>query len=201
MKWFKNILIYTGLLVLVLLLISFFLPRKVSVERTLEIEAPTSVVFGMIDDVRKWQEWLAWHDQDPELFVRYRSRVTGRRAGFFWHSNRSELGSGRLMIMVREPYGRIEADAIFENRGEATYTFELEGIGPDTRITLRFSSEFEDNPLHRYVGLRMEKLIAVELEKSLENLKSVSENHWRELRGISMQDHAPYRSSSSHSSR
>jgi hypothetical protein len=47
-------------LIILLVIISFFLPGKVHVERTAVIRAEPAVIYGQVADLKNWPKWAPW---------------------------------------------------------------------------------------------------------------------------------------------
>ena len=58
MQVLKKILV--GLAVLVLVIVSLFLPSNVSVARSTSIAAPPDTVFPYVNSLKKFNEWSPW---------------------------------------------------------------------------------------------------------------------------------------------
>ncbi len=63
------------------------------VERSLFIKSPTPVVFNYIADLRNWEQWGAWSEDDQGVIYNYPSNTSGIGSYFSW---KSERGSGKI---------------------------------------------------------------------------------------------------------
>ena len=71
-------------------------PAQYRVERSIEIEAPTTVVFAQISDLKKWAAWSPWEKKDPEMKMSFSETTSGVGAFSAWES-KSE-GKGKQTI-------------------------------------------------------------------------------------------------------
>ena len=165
-----------GIFVL-LLFISFLLPSTMEVERTQRIEAPTSVVFQQIYDLRNWEHWAPWRKMDPTMQVTYSNPPTGNGAFFVWDSDRKRVGSGKLTLVETVPQRRIIASFDYEKWKGGDMVFVLESVGEnETDLTWSATNEIGMNPFTKYYVLLSFKSEAKRMfSKGLKDLKTYCE--------------------------
>src|SRR4051812_29797074 len=95
-KTFLKILGGLAVLVLLLVLVAFFLPRQYRVERIATIKAKPEAVHAQIADLRAWKSWGAWQERDPGMQITYSEKTTGVGAWSSWISK--EEGTGKMTI-------------------------------------------------------------------------------------------------------
>jgi hypothetical protein len=61
----KKILRYLFIAVAIFLSVGLLLPGKSHVERQITIVAPTTAVFGQVNELKNWVNWSPWHQLDP----------------------------------------------------------------------------------------------------------------------------------------
>ena len=64
MKTLKKIGIGLLAFILVLVIVSFFLPSKSHVERSIVINANDSVIFGKVNNLKNFVTWIPWTKKD-----------------------------------------------------------------------------------------------------------------------------------------
>src|SRR6185503_12182168 len=85
MKILKKILIAVGLLLLVLIIVSQFLPSTYHVERSVVIAAKAEAIHPWVNNLKKWPEWSAWTAaKDPTLVYQYEGPEEGVGAISKW---------------------------------------------------------------------------------------------------------------------
>lgn len=65
--------------VLLILVITFFLPSKVHVERTALIKSSPETAYQLINNLEEWNQWSPWHRLDPNMKITYSPSKAGKR--------------------------------------------------------------------------------------------------------------------------
>jgi effector-binding domain-containing protein len=174
MKALKKILLGVLAFVLVIVIFSLFLSRKVYVERSLIIKAPKEVVFAQINTIKNWEKWSPWHRLDPKMQLTYFGPESGAGAGYSWKSDQKNVGNGKLTISAS---GGDSILNLMEFGGQspalAGYRFAKQDSG--VKVTWYLQSDMGMNPIGKIFGLFMDKMIGPDFEKGLHNLDSVSQ--------------------------
>jgi effector-binding domain-containing protein len=184
MKKLKNFLIGLLIVALALLIVAFFLPRQVHVERSGTIEAPPKVVFNQVNNLHTWEKWAVWNQIDPEMKVEFENTGVGEGAAYTWESEDSNVGSGRLTITASEPYDSIATEMDFMEKGTSSGYFLFEEVEKGTKVTWGFDTDLGNNPAARWMGLMFDSMLGKDFEKGIENLGVVSETIVQEGRPI-----------------
>ncbi len=179
MKFIKNLLKTIGIAILALLIISFFLPSKTHVERTATIKATPEVVFGLIDDLHKWEMWSPWHKIDPNMKLEYINSGIGKGAAYKWRSDNKNVGNGELSITNTIDNKEINTQMKFGNMGTSIGKFTLEPTSEGTKVNWSMESDvatmpFFMRPMAKYFGLFMNKMVGPDFEKGLKSLDSIA---------------------------
>jgi uncharacterized protein YndB with AHSA1/START domain len=171
MKLLKKIVLGFVILVAVLLGIGFLLPAKYKVERSVVIQAPVEVVFDQVNDLKKNEAWSPW--KDPTMKITYSENTVGKGAVSSWESK--DMGNGSQTIEASVPNQSITTYLDFKEMGHANahWTFVQEGEG--VKVTQAMTGDQGMNPVKRYFGLMMDKMIGSHFETGLASLKRVSE--------------------------
>lgn len=163
--------------VLLVILVSFFLPTKTHVERSAEIHAPAPVVFAQLADFENWNSWEPWSKSDSTLEIEY---PTGNTQGVgskrVWHSQNPDVGDGSLEITHVVPNDSI---CIMLHQGEShdQLFFKLREVNGITKVVWGIDAGTEDPPvIGRYFGLMLEDLLGPRYEQGLADLKRICES-------------------------
>ena len=175
MKVLKRLGLFLIGLVCALVVISLFLPSKVHVERTLTINAPPEKVFEQVNTVQNWERWSPWHKLDPNMKLAYAGPPSGVGAKYSWESKQRNVGNGSLTIIESVPHTSVQTAMDFQGQGQATATFRLEKIQGGTQVTWSMESDMGKNPIGKFFGLMMDRMVGSDFEKGLYNLKSLCE--------------------------
>lgn len=180
MKTLLKILAVLVLLAILLSVISLFLPSHVEVKRQVQINAPNRIVFNQVNDLHNWQAWSVWNQMDPNMHIEYQQSGIGEGAGYSWKSTKREVGTGSLKIIKAAPYDSIRIQLNFGEFDTAYSSFFFTQVADQTMVDWIFHSELGMNPLKRWFGLLlMDKMLGPDLQKSLESLKTVSEEYYK----------------------
>ncbi|MBN2610451.1 MAG: SRPBCC family protein [Bacteroidales bacterium] len=174
MKAFKNVLIGLIILLAAIILIGFFLPSKIHLERSLTIKAPKEVLFNQVNNLRCWEDWSPWHKIDTAMKITYKDPFTGTGASFSWTSNNKKIGQGKITILYSKPYDSIVAEMDFMKQGTAQGYHLFQDTDSGTLVTWGFGTDMGKNPFRKYFGLMMDKYVGNDFETGLKNLDSIA---------------------------
>jgi hypothetical protein len=175
MRIVKRILAAIAVIVVALVVVAFLLPRNVTVSRSIEIAAPPSVIYPLISDLRRADEWSPWLELDPDVEITFTGPADGVGQTMNWQSENPDVGSGSQSITMLEPDSKVETALDFGDQGTATASLDLEPEGAATKVTWGFATDLGFNPVARYFGLMFDKWIGADYEKGLAKLKTVAE--------------------------
>lgn len=178
MKIVKNIVIGLALLIAMLALVGFLLPREYQVERSTSIAAPAEVVFDQVNDLKKNEAWTPW--KDPEMTLTYTPNTAGQGASSSWQSKK--MGNGSQTIEESTPFTSIKTHLDFGPQGTAKVLWSFAQEGEATRVTQAMTGDQGNNPFKRWVGLGMDALIGKYFDQGLASLKQVSETRAAEAK-------------------
>lgn len=166
----KRILGALAVIVTVLVGAAYFLPRDVHVTRSIVIARPAAAVFPFLNSLRRCNEWSPWKDIDPNVTNVFSGAETGIGAHMAWVGN-SKVGSGTQTITDSVENKRVLVDLDFGDRGVAKASWLLSPAGEGTRVEWTLDSSMGDNPIGRYMGLFMDRMMGPDYERGLANLK------------------------------
>jgi hypothetical protein len=161
-----------GLAALVLILagVALALPSQVTVARTVVINAPESVVFPYLNNLRAFAGWSPWAQRDPNLQVTYSGPDQGKGARVEWTSNERSVGQGNMQIADSSPNRRVDLAVNFNDLEGATF-YDLAPSGSGTKVTWGFSYDTGTNPLRRWKGLMLDRFVGNDFQVGLAELK------------------------------
>lgn len=151
----------------------FLLPASYQISRSVQINAPHSLIYEQINDLKKWPEWTVWNTQtDPSLVLQYGSISVGEGASWQW--NAEQMGNGTLKIVKSYPLEGVQYKlSMNEGRMEIDGNIKIEIIdSTQTKVIWLMHGALGNNPVRRYLGLMMNKWLAPDLEQNLEKLKN-----------------------------
>lgn len=161
---------------LVLVLIGFLLPGRYRVERTIVINAKPAAIYPLVGDLKAWRQWGVWFARDPAMQIEYSPATTEVGAWSRWKSK--SQGDGKMVIAATHPDDDFEYSMVFSDIGLVSHgTMALAAEpGGATRVTMAMDGDLGHNPLYRWFGLFMNKLVGPDFEAGLANLKRLCES-------------------------
>ena len=171
MRLIKKLFTFLALLVLVLVLISFFLPQKQHVERQINITASPDNIYPHLANPRLFSQWSPWSALDPMMKVEFTGPASGKGAGMSWQSDQPSVGSGTWLITEAIPNKSLRVAMDFGDQGGATSFFNVVPMDNQTTVIWGFDNDAGYNPIMRWFGLLMDKMVGDEYAKGLANLK------------------------------
>lgn len=176
MKTLKRIIGLILLVAIALIIIAFVLPRNVSVDRSIVINAKPEVIFPYINNQKNGEQWSPWLSRDPEAKVTYSGPDAGVGSKMEWASDHKGVGNGSATIIKSTENQSIETALDFGSEGAATAFFTLSPEGEGTNVTWGFTTDMGMNPMGRWMGLMMDKWVGGDYEQGLNNLKTLIES-------------------------
>ena len=152
-------------------------PDAFSVQRSMDIKAPSEKIFTLIDDLQNWAAWSPWEKMDPIMKRTYSGAARGKGAVYEWEGNR-DVGKGRMEITDTSSPSKvvIKLDFITPFEAHNTAEFTLGPAGDFTNVTWAM---YGPNPYMSKVMtvfFDMDSMIGKQFETGLANLKAIAEN-------------------------
>ena len=173
LKWLFGFVV---VLVLVVVVGGYLLPREVQVVRSVEIQAAPEVVFPHVNSLKATEKWSPWLDIDPNVQTTFTGPDAGVGARLEWASAHPQVGSGHQEIVASEKDTRVETALDFGEMGLAKAEFLLAAQGEATQVTWTLNTDMGSNPAMRWMGLMMDSWVGADYEKGLANLKTLVES-------------------------
>ena len=163
-------------LLVVLTAVGFLLPSKQRITRTVEVKAPVSAVFPLINNLPKgWTQWNPFVVAgDPTYQVSYSGPEEGVGAAQAWDGK--ETGEGKLKILRADPTQGIDYEVVLMHGSyRLEGSFACEPKGQVTTLTWVCDMDYGNNPIDRYFGLAMDGLLGKDMQKGLDTIREKSE--------------------------
>lgn len=160
-------------LLLVLALISLFIPSKVHVERSATINASAKTVFNTVNNLKTWNNWSYWDRIDPNMKSTYQGPEAGTGAIHRWDSENDSVGKGSLTITESiEPTKILTSLEIDETwTAPGGWLFEETGSGVKATVFMDMDMPF----YMRIPGMFMDDMLEKDFGKTLAGLKQYTE--------------------------
>ena len=173
MKTLKHIGIGFLALLTLLLIISFFLPAKIHIERSILIKAKPEIVFSLINDLRKWNSWSPWNQVDTTIQITYSDTSIGVGAYYTWASKNKNIETGSIKILQSIPFSFIQTKMDFMRNGAENAEFRMELNKDYTNLIWSMDTDMGMNPFAKFFGLFMDKMLGADFVKGLKNIDRV----------------------------
>lgn len=156
------------------LVVTAVLPSSYYVERTIEINQRTEVIYPLVAYLPNWPKWDPFTEQEPEA----KSTFSGEAGmvGSKWNWEGKVLGTGSLTIEELVPNQSIRSKmvSVAPQPWAATDNWKFEPTAAGTKVTWRIEGQL-GHPIEIVFGPFMESMLGPAFEKGLANLKKVSE--------------------------
>jgi uncharacterized membrane protein len=174
MRILKTAAVILVVFIIAVAAIGIFLPTKYDVERSVVIDATPEKIHGYVGDLRKWDEWAPWKEEDPSIVITLGEKTSGMGASQSWVGN---SGTGALTITESSPEKGIEYDLLFDGgRYECKSSMKYSRLPDgDTKVTWAMSGDMGRSLTGGYFALLMSSMVGSMFERGLSNLKSTVE--------------------------
>lgn len=168
----KKLLLSLVVLIGLVLIVAYFLPRDFRLSKTVTINAPVEKVYDYMRFLKNQEKYSVWVMADPNVKMTYTGTDGTVGATSSWVSDIKNVGVGEQEIKALTPNEKITVEIRFEKPMKATNyadaTFEKIG-GNQTRVVDSFygTNTFPMN----IMNLFLDRMVGGDLQKNLENLK------------------------------
>ena len=188
MKWLIRLLQLVVVLLLLFVGVGFLLPGTTQVEREIVIDAGQPLLFALVSDHKKFQQWSPWAKLDPEAERVFAEQTSGIGASMSWNSHHMELGSGTATYVAYQPPSSVAMQLHMDGRGEGLASFTLQPEGEGVKVLWHYQT-VHDNLVARYLGLILDNILGPQFTQGLNDLKRLAESlPTIETREISYED-------------
>jgi hypothetical protein len=180
----KRLLSVLLAIVVTIILVGFFLPREVLVQRSITIDARQEVAFEVLNDLAYFNAWSPWYARRADARYRLEGPASGPGAALVWTD---ALGrgdpdgeggeAGRLRIVGHRPPERVDLQMeLGETESEQFLRIEPAEAGIEVAWGMRMRFGTLDLT-GRYIGLMLPSLVGGDLQRGLDQLKDYLERH------------------------
>lgn len=171
MKTLKTILLTLLSFIALLFVISVFLPSKSKVERSISFKGNVDSVFKNINTLKNWNTWSHWQLIEPSMQIQYYGPPAGIGATQQWTG---KDGKGKLTITESVKSRLVAYQLQFEDFTPMNGYLELDA-STDSTVTVKWIMQADagKNPLMKYFGLMMDRMMGPDFEAGLKNLSTL----------------------------
>ena len=156
---------------------AYLLPSSATFKREATIAAPPAKIYALISNYKRFNEWSPWFERDPAAKYTFSGAETGVGAKMAWSSDKSDVGKGTQEIVAAIPDKSLDVKMDFGAMGfsKANFVLEPAADGKSTKVTWGFQTDLGMNPIARWMGLVMDRMVGPDYEKGLAKLKVAAE--------------------------
>lgn len=133
------------------------------------IKAAPATVHTQVADMKQWRTWTVWHQRDPQIKNSYSDQQAVVGSWAAWESKTE--GNGRSTLTEVSPT-RVVYDLEFPDVGmRMVGVFDLAPQADGVRVVWSTSGDLGMNPMNRWFGLFLDRLMGPDFEAGLANLK------------------------------
>jgi polyketide cyclase/dehydrase/lipid transport protein len=175
MTFIKRFLGLVFLVVAALVVGAYLLPKEVTVERSIVINAAPDKIFPLVNNQKNSRQWSPWLARDPDVKLVYSGPDAGAGSKMQWTSDNPNVGNGTAVIVASVENESIKTKLDFGSQGTADAWFNFAPEGDATQVSWGFTTDMGMNPIGRWMGLMMDKWVGGDYEQGLANLKALVE--------------------------
>ena len=168
-KLFKVI----AVLILVLLIAPVFFPSKISMSRSIEIQASDASVFSKLADLNEYNKWNPFPEGDPSNQVNVSG--IGMGSSLIWKGQKT--GEGKMTIIGMEPNKKIDIKMeFFEPMRAEGLVHWITFAKSDIITEMTWTFEQDLTYFNRYFGIMMDAMMGKHFERGLASFKKMVES-------------------------
>lgn len=176
MKLIRFLLFFIIIIVVIGLLYISIQPGNYEVSRTKIVNYTTPSVFNTVNDLKTWEKWGPWHDEDTTIVVTYGDKTVGVGASDSWTSEKD--GPGKMKTIAVEENKAIVQEMQFGDNDPSAVIWGFESLGEKTKITWTMKDDKAPFIFKAFSAMSggWDNMLGPMLEKGLNNLEVVIKN-------------------------
>lgn len=188
MKTLKKVLYWFAGILALLVVFSFILPKTYKVERNTFIKSNPEIIYSLVSNFQQWHLWVAW-TKEVDSTVIFELNGPTAQVGASWKWNGEILGKGEMILTELEPPRLVAYDLAFdEGKYRSKGKLVIESQADSVKVSWFDEGDLGYNPISRYMGLLMDRMMGPDFEKGLAKLKTVAESRkdWPKMEETTM---------------
>lgn len=172
MKILKRIVLLLVVVIAAGIIYVLVQPSNYDVSRSKTIDAPAAIAFNVVNEMRTWEKWGPWNEDDPTIEVTYGEITSGVGAYNSWISKDGPGNMKTVNVVANE---LIEQKMQFEDFEPSDVIWKFKEVDGKTQITWQMK---EDNaPFGFKIASAImggyDNMLGSMQEKGLDNLEKV----------------------------
>lgn len=174
MKYLRLFIFFILSLIVIVVVFSWLVPVKQSLDKSISIQAPAAVVFEQVGRLEHFNQWSAWNQHDSTVKLTYTGTDGTVGATSHWAGDPKISGEGSIEISSLDAGKSVQQKIHFikPKEGHAFSAFTLSELNGLTTVSWHFESETPRpwNIFNFFADI--EKNLGPEFEKGLSALKA-----------------------------
>jgi hypothetical protein len=171
--------IVLGLIVVVALIVGYAAltqPNDFKVERSVVVNAPAAVIYPLLNDLHKANDWNPWLERDPGMKQTFSGPASGVGASHAWEGNGDVgVGSQTITEVKQDELVRVKLEFKKPMEGTNMVDFTLAPEGAGTKVGWKMYGPMPLVSKLMCLFFNMDKMIGPDFEKGLGKLKTMAE--------------------------
>ncbi|MBB6557807.1 uncharacterized protein YndB with AHSA1/START domain [Acidovorax soli] len=145
-------------------------PGSFRVERSRVIEAPPERVFGLVQDLRRFNTWNPYERKDPGAKGQYSAATAGPGARYAWQGDKVGTGSMEITEATAPSHVGMKLDFVapFEAHNRVDFTLQPQGeAGQSTRVTWAMHGPVPYLAKIMHLFFDMDRMVGQDFEEGL----------------------------------
>lgn len=113
-------------------------PSDYNISRTKVIDVPNSMAYSAVQDLRSYEVWGPWHDEDTTIVVSYAEKTVGVGAESTWTSME---GPGKMWITEATPNESVTLQLQFDDLDPNAMFWSIKDVGGKSEVTWTMKDE------------------------------------------------------------
>jgi len=175
MKTLKRIFLVIVALIILLVIIAFLLPGTYHIVRSTVIRSDKAVIYDLTSNLNKWDVWTPWTKQIDSTAIFELVGPDGQ-VGTLRKWDGKVIGNGQMSLTELIPGQLVGYDLSFQHgKYNSKGKLIIESAGDSCKVSWTDEGDLGYNPINRYMGLFMGKMLAPDFDKGLAKLKKIAE--------------------------
>ena len=172
MKTLKRIVLLLVVVIAVGTIYVLMQPSDYNVSRTKTIDAPISTAFNVVNEMRTWEQWGPWNEDDPTIEVTYGDITSGVGAYNSWTSKDGPGNMKTVNVVANE---LIEQKMQFDDYEPSDVIWKFKEVEGKTEVTWQMKEENAPFGFRVFAAMTggFDTMLGEMQEKGLNNLEKV----------------------------
>lgn len=174
----KRILVVLILIISIVLIAAYFMPKEYAIQREIVIDKPADSIFNYVKYLKNQNQFSVWANIDPKMKLTYKGTDGTVGSISSWESKVKEVGVGEQEITKITEGKRIDFALRFKEpmNDTAVGFMSTDAIAANqTKVKWGINGVFPYPMNIMMPMMNMDKMIGKDLDKGLENLKEQME--------------------------